>query len=71
MGIMPWKTVDLMDQKLRFVHLAKNGRRRQRSVNPQFFSSLRPSRSLRESFPNSSHPLSLCAPVPFSFLIPN
>ena len=23
---MPWKTVDLMDQKLRFVHLAKSGR---------------------------------------------
>ncbi len=26
MGIMPWKTVDLMDQKLKFVHLAKSGR---------------------------------------------
>ena len=23
---MPWKTVDLMDEKLRFVHLAKSGR---------------------------------------------
>ena len=23
---MPWKTVDLMDQKLKFVHLAKSGR---------------------------------------------
>ena len=26
LGIMPWKTVDLMDQKLKFVHLAMSGR---------------------------------------------
>ena len=23
---MPWKTVDLMDQKLRFIHLAQSGK---------------------------------------------
>ena len=23
---MPWKTVDLMDEKLRFIHLARSGR---------------------------------------------